>query len=104
MVYNFLCHFCLQIFPNSTNLRHFLQKILLFWKIDNKFNKERLKTQEKTQNSRKKLKTQGKNSKLKKILRFLASLKTIDGRDFAQKKSLTYICFFKLLSLLFSQF
>ena len=33
----------------------FLQKILLFWKIDNKFINERLNTQEKTQNSRKKL-------------------------------------------------
>ena len=30
-----------------------------FWKSDNKFNKESLKTQEKTQNSRKKLRVWG---------------------------------------------
>ena len=33
----------------------FLQKNITFWKIDNKSFKERLKTQEKTRNSRKKL-------------------------------------------------
>ena len=50
------------------------------------------------QNSINIFKTQGKNLKLKektqnsrKILRFPASLKTIDGRDVHKKKSLHYI-------------
>ena len=55
--------FANKYYQNSTNLSHILQKkTLLYWKINNKFNKERLKTQERTQNSRKKFKTQGKNS------------------------------------------
>ena len=43
------------------------------------------KLNEYTQNSRKKLKTQGKTQNSRKILRFPASLKTIDGRDVHKK-------------------